>query len=80
MLIIMIGHGNRTEPFTCSCFADKTLDAADFEAVRAFAFKEQDMINDWVDEILVVENDVVIEHYSWEDGLGADSSDGWSLC
>ena len=78
-LIIGVGHGHLTDPFTFSTSSEDTDDLSKvedcLERLRANQFPDAttETIQSWVDEILVVENDDVIHHYSWENGLGAPS-------
>lgn len=67
MLIIAIGHGTNalTDPFICSCHADN-LDPKNMLAVRDHIAQFHSLEHEWIDELLVVENDTVIEHYSEE--------------
>ncbi len=75
-LIIAVGHGMYTDPFTCSAGAQPGDDLSKvedcLERIRAdqFPSTNTDTVKTWIDEILVVENDDVIHHYSFEDGLG----------
>jgi len=57
MLLVAIGYGNGTDPFTCShkvIFADKEFH------VLAQVFKKLGLYEQAIDEILVIENDEVI--------------------
>lgn len=75
-LIIAVGHGMYTDPFTTSTGAQPTDDLSKvedcLERIRADQFPEAttEQAKAWIDEILVVENDDVTHHYSFEDGLG----------
>jgi hypothetical protein len=77
-LIIAIGHGTLTDPFTCSAGSNDTDDLSTVEGTLEVIHREQfpdteiETVKTWVDELLVVENDDVVHHYSWEDGLGED--------
>jgi hypothetical protein len=57
MIIIAIGHGNGSDPFTCSLKV--TSAQKEFHAL-ASAFAAQGLQEDAIDEILVVENDDVV--------------------
>jgi hypothetical protein len=72
MLIIAIGHGNLTDEYSCSCEAKRgEVDPTDVDAVAACIVSKQMLDSrNQIDELLVVENDDVIAHYTWEDGLG----------
>ena len=75
-LIIGIGHGMFTDPFTCSVGAEPNDDLSKvedcLERLRQVQFPDTgtNIVRAWIDEILVVENDNVIHHYTFEDGLG----------
>jgi hypothetical protein len=74
MLIIAIGHGNSTDPYTCSCNAKSgEIDPTDMFSVLNCILQKQ-MLNskENVDELLVIHDDDVIAHYTWEDGLGSE--------
>ena len=72
MLIIAIGHGNMTDEYSCSCDAKRgECDPDDVESVAACIIGKQMLDSkEHIDELLVVENDDVIAHYTFEDGLG----------
>lgn len=74
MLIIAIGHGDTTDPYSCSCDAKRgEVDPDDMESVLACMMQKQMLTSrESVDELLVIEQDDVIAHYTWEDGLGVD--------
>lgn len=67
-----------TDPFTTSTGAQPTDDLSKvddcLERLRLDQFPSTNTttMKAWVDEILVVEHDDVIHHYSFEDGLGDD--------
>lgn len=67
-----------TDPFTTSTGAQPTDDISSvddcLERLRLdqFPTKNTTTMKAWIDEILVVVNDDVIHHYSFEDGLGDD--------
>ncbi len=75
-LIIAIGHGANTDPFTTSTDSQPSDDISKVEDCLSriqedkFPDSDFDTVITWVDEILVVENDEVVQHFSWEDGLG----------
>lgn len=75
-LVIAVGHGTFTDPFTCSTSSQDSDDLSKMEdcleRIRADQFPDStfETVKTWVDEILVVENDDVVHHFSWEDGLG----------
>lgn len=72
MLIIAIGHGHMTDEYSCSCEAKRgEVDPDDVDAVAACIISKQLLDSkEHIDELLVVENDDVIAHYTYEQGLG----------
>jgi len=73
MLIIAIGHGASSDPYSCSCDAKPgEIDPTDMKSVLDCMLQKQMLGTDDIDELLVVDNDVVIAHYTGEDGLGSD--------
>lgn len=77
-LIIGVGHGQYTDPFTTSTGAQpgddlsKVEDCLERLRLDQFPSRNTTTMKAWIDEILVVEHDDVIHHYSFEDGLGDD--------
>jgi hypothetical protein len=75
-LVIAVGHGTLTDPFTCSAGANDTDDLSTVDGALEVIHREQfpdtkiEMVRTWVDELLVVVDEDVVHHYSWEDGLG----------
>ncbi len=72
MLIIAIGHGSVTDEYSCSCDAKRgEVDPDDVESVAKCIISKQMLDSkEQIDELLVVEQDEVIAHYTFEDGLG----------
>lgn len=71
MLIIAIGYGSNTDPYSCSCDAIRTeVNPHDMDSVLKCMMTKQSLLKQWIDELLVVENDMVIASYNFEDGLG----------
>lgn len=71
MLIIAIGYGPITDPYSCSYAADRTEVNPDaLDSVLKHIMTNQSLQKNWIDELLVVEGDVVIAHYGTDDGLG----------
>ena len=70
MLIIAIGHGSTSDEYTCSTDSS-TINPKSVPEVLEAICKAQDLPESSVDELLVIQNDDVIAHYTWEDGLGA---------
>lgn len=72
MLIIAIGYGPVTDPYSCSYAADHTEVNPDIlDSVLNHIMTKQSLRKKWIDELLVVEGDIVIAHYGADDGLGA---------
>lgn len=76
-LIIAIEHGtDETDPSTTFTKSEAGDNLSDLESclvrIQEAQYPEYDIddIIVWVDEILVIENDKVIQHFTWEDGLG----------
>lgn len=86
MLIIAIGHGHRSDAYSCSCDAKRgEADPEYMDSVLACIMQKQmSLSKDDIDELIVVEADEVVAHYTWEDGLGAeeivfdDEDDDWT--
>lgn len=77
MLVIAVGFGVTTDPFTTSTDALTLTDDPSkvddmLEVIRREKFKDDtlEQVRTWVDEILVIDQDEVLHHFSWEDGLG----------
>ena len=73
MLIIAIGHGTNTDSYTCSCSAKNSeVDADSLKSVMKYLGKKHPCCNNKknVDELIVVKDEDVVAHYTWEDGLG----------
>ena len=64
MLIIAIGHGTFSDPFTCSddteCVFENPKDAL------SFICGQKKIDEEYVDEILIVKDDQVVKHYTSE--------------
>lgn len=79
MLLIAVGFGVHTDPFTCSVIADRSNVNPDkvedcLQEIQLGQFPDSTVstVRSWVDEILVVENDVVINNFDSDDGLGSE--------
>lgn len=82
MLIIAIGHGFLTDPFTCSAVPGigntlPTPQEDDVQPYLDFICQAQNLQPQWVDEILVVEmvapqHIEVTHHFGSDDGLGSN--------
>ena len=77
MLIIAIGFGLTIDPytFTCVCQEDD-LDPHSVESVLAFLEKEHDLIASSMDEIILIDQDQIVSHYDFENGLGQEYVEG----
>lgn len=76
MLIIAIGFGQTTDPYTFTCVCEEDdLDPQNVESVIAFLEKEHDLLAISMDEILVIDQDRVLANYTYEDGLGQEYSE-----
>jgi hypothetical protein len=76
MLIIAIGHGETTDPYSCSCDAKRgEADPEYMDSVLACIMQKQMLTKEGIDELIVVENDEVVARYTWEDGLGPEITD-----
>lgn len=82
MLIIAIGHGTpvageyTSDPYSCSCDAKRgEADPEYMDSVLKCIMQKQMLTKDSIDELIVVENDEVTAHYTWEDGLGPELED-----
>lgn len=76
MLIVAISFGTITDPFSCSCQADRSkTNPDDMESVlKGLIDVHQGLHKTQIDELLVIENDSVIATYNFEDGLGEQFS------
>jgi hypothetical protein len=70
MLIIAIGHGALTDPFSCSADPQPEIQGDDVKPYLDFICTAQNLQPDWVDEIVVVKNDNVVHFFGSDDGLG----------
>jgi hypothetical protein len=76
MLIIAVGHGHIADAFSCSCDAKRgEADPEYMDSVLACIMQKQMLTKNSIDELIVVENDEVVAHYTWEDGLGPELPD-----
>lgn len=76
MLIVAIGYGVLTDPFTCSAAWDGVGDMSKVECALEMIHRSQfsdtslETVRLWVDQILVIDHDEVAYSFCWEDGLG----------
>lgn len=77
MLIVAVGFGQTTDPYTFSCVCEEEdVDPQSVEAVVAFLEKEHDLLASSMDEILVIDHNQVLANYTYEDGLGQEYVEG----
>lgn len=68
MLLIAIGYGSYTDPYTTSCHVNRIdCDPSDVLAVLGEVLRQRSLTEDVVDEIIVIENDRVLATYTSED-------------
>lgn len=71
MLILVVGFGGNTDPYTCSFICTTNMVAAkDLDSVLLMIQFHQDLTSDLIDEIFVINNDQIVSHWTNEDGLG----------
>lgn len=76
MLIIAIGFGANSDPYSCSCFVwNDKVNPHDMDSVLKYIVQKQALTRDTIDELIVVENDEIVAHYTWENGLGSEDPD-----
>lgn len=72
MLIVAIGFGRPgIDPFTSTCtLTSNDVNSGELDAVLSLLRKEKYLSPHTIDEIMIIDRDVVVKHYTFEDGLG----------
>lgn len=70
MVIVAIGFGNNTAPYTHSCVCnDDECDPYDLDGILWFLHRQHNIHSHNTDELYVIQEDRVVSHFTSEDGL-----------